>query len=428
MDELARELASLEGAVVPTWNEARAERLLAGVGQLRRRRRAQRVATAGSLSLLALCLIVYVRFNPTPSTARLNASAPGLQEPGMALLRRVMSGAASGNNMANAGHAAEPNTLERDGKPLQLADGSKVHALSTEAIIAAEHNEPGHIALRLDKGSARFDVIPNTARQFVVKAGGVEVAVLGTVFDVERDGGRVRVSVTRGKVRVRGVQANAEPRFLVAGESAWFDDSARQIGAVMTTDAVDLTDGALANNDERVTAGQSSKTHAARSNRHVARTTPNGPRAAWRSLSQSGDYEGAYKLLLQESSVDDDSGALLDAADAARLSGHPHAAVQYLRKVLDEHRQTPVAPLAAFTLGRVLLERLGQPSEAAEAFATARQLAPHGSLAQDALAREVEAWSKAGHPDEAYRRAREYVDAYPQGRRLRSVQLYGGIQ
>ena len=147
----------------------------------------------------------------------------------------------------------------------------------------------------------------------------------------------------------------------------------------------------------------------------------------WRSLSQSGDYDGAYRLL-QHSTVEDDSGALLDAADAARLSGHPQAAVMYLRKVLDQHRQTPVAPLAAFTLGRVLLERLGQPSEAADAFATARKLAPSGSLAQDALAREVEALSKAGYPDQAYKRAREYVERFPEGRRLRAVQLYGGLQ
>jgi transmembrane sensor len=144
-------------------------------------------------------------------------------------------------------------------------------------------------------------------------------------------------------------------------------------------------------------------------------------------MSQSGDYEGAYRLLAQGSSVEDDSEALMDAADAARLSGHPEASVVYLQKVLRKHRESPVAPLAAFTLGRVLLERLGQPSEAADAFATARRLAPQGSLAQDALAREVEAWSKAGHPHEAYERARQYVESYPQGRRLRAVQLYGGL-
>ena len=51
----------------------------------------------------------------------------------------------------------------------------------------------------------------------------------------------------------------------------------------------------------------------------------------------------------------------------------------------------------------------GASAADADAFATARQLAPNGSLAQDALAREVEAWSKAGRPDDAYRAARQYV-------------------
>jgi transmembrane sensor len=101
--------------------------------------------------------------------------------------------------------------------------------------------------------------------------------------------------------------------------------------------------------------------------------------------------------------------------------------VSYLRKVVRDHRHSPVAPLAAFTLGRVLLERMGQPSEAADSFALARTLAPYGSLAQDALAREVEALSKAGSAQQAYQRARQYVQSYPQGQRLRAVKLYGGL-
>jgi tetratricopeptide (TPR) repeat protein len=152
------------------------------------------------------------------------------------------------------------------------------------------------------------------------------------------------------------------------------------------------------------------------------------PRAGWRSLSQSGDYQGAYRLLANGTAVEDDSEALMDAADAARLSGHSEATLIYLQKLLQNHRDSPVAPLAAFTLGRVLLERLGEPAPAADAFALAVSLAPEGSLAQDALAREVEARSKAGHPDEAYECARLYVESYPQGPRLHAVQLYGGLQ
>jgi transmembrane sensor len=76
----------------------------------------------------------------------------------------------------------------------------------------------------------------------------------------------------------------------------------------------------------------------------------------------------------------------------------------------------------------VYLDKLGQPDRAAAAFELARTLAPNGSLAQDALAREVEALSKGGSAQKAYLRALEYLQLYPTGRRLRAVQLYGGLE
>lgn len=409
MDELAKDMASLRGAVVPAWTEARSERLLAGVAQLRRRRRVQRVVSAGVVSLAVVGLFVARGWTPEPSNALANSiNARGL------------------GHEAAAVHADKPLTIGSEQLaplPLQLADGSHVRSLAQGAAVSVESNHPDRIQLRLDAGGARFDVIPNTQRSFTVRAGSVEVAVLGTIFDVERDHGRVRVSVSRGKVRVRTAPGNTalnETAIVKAGESMWFDEHPEAaVGAVQ--DSAPVVEPHVTA-QPKVRAGKHGKLAAAAS----AHDDPQ-PKAAWRSLSQSGDYDGAYRLL-QNSTVEDDSGALLDAADAARLSGHPQAAVMYLRKVLDQHRDTPVAPLAAFTLGRVLLERLGQPSEAADAFATARKLAPGGSLAQDALAREVEAWSKAGYPDQAYRRAREYVDRFPEGRRLRAVQLYGGLQ
>jgi transmembrane sensor len=205
-----------------------------------------------------------------------------------------------------------------------------------------------------------------------------------------------------------------------AGQSTWFDQPGVPAPPGRERSA---SDSSSASNGS---VSSINKLRSVRSRRGSVREET--PRAAWRSLGQSGDYEGAYRLLAQGTAVEDDSEALMDAADAARLSGHSEAAVAYLRKVLGDHRAAPVAPLAAFTLGRVLLERLGQPSEAADAFAIARTIAPQGSLAQDALAREVEALSKAGRPHEAYQRAQQYVESYPEGRRLRAVQLYGGLR
>ena len=126
--------------------------------------------------------------------------------------------------------------------------------------------------------------------------------------------------------------------------------------------------------------------------------------------------------------VGDAPGQLLLAADVARLSGHPADAVPYLERFLARHGKDPRAALTAFTLGRVLLEDLGRPSRAASAFARARRLAPEGELAEDALAREVESWSRAGRAKEASSRAQQYVARYPRGRRLRMVKKLGGVE
>ena len=117
---------------------------------------------------------------------------------------------------------------------------------------------------------------------------------------------------------------------------------------------------------------------------------------------------------------------LLAAADAARLQGRAQEGAALLRRIVQHHRADPRAPLAAFTLGRVLLMELAQPRQAAAAFAEARALAPHGPFAEDALAREVEAWAKAGDDAKARARAQDYLRAYPSGRRVPAVRALGG--
>lgn len=123
--------------------------------------------------------------------------------------------------------------------------------------------------------------------------------------------------------------------------------------------------------------------------------------------------------------VRNDAADLMLAADVARMSKHSDQAVAPLRKLLANHPGDPRAALAAFTLGRVLLDELGRPREAAEAFARAHAMG--GAMAQDALAREVEAWSRAGDAATARARAEEYVRTYPGGRRERSVRKFGGL-
>src|SRR5207247_8183413 len=96
---------------------------------------------------------------------------------------------------------------------------------------------------------------------------------------------------------------------------------------------------------------------------------PPMPAAAdWRALAHGGDFDSAYAAL-KKATVRDDAKELFLASDVARLSGHPEEALAPLRQLASRHREDERAPLAIFTTGRILLEDLGRPREAAEEFA-----------------------------------------------------------
>jgi transmembrane sensor len=145
-------------------------------------------------------------------------------------------------------------------------------------------------------------------------------------------------------------------------------------------------------------------------------------------LALEGRNREAYALLRDQRKMLRDADDLLLAADVARLSGHPADAVPYLERSIKESGNHPKAAMAAFALGRVLMTSLGQPEKAALQFADARSRAEGGSLAEDALAREVEAWAQAGVRARARERAEEYLRLYPRGQRSRAVKAFGGLE
>jgi transmembrane sensor len=394
VDDLAQKLATLRETFKPEWSETRRDLALRGVECLQQRQRRLRIAAGASSAGLAAFGLIYAlagwqTSGGSPSLAARPASGAQVPEaaPSVIIASRTPS-----------------NQALPTGTPVQLADGSRTTLATADSQLFLERNEPEHVALRLASGAAHFEVVPNTQREFGVVSGAIKVIVVGTAFDVEQTATGVRVSVSHGKVRVQGPAGEA---FVEAGESRWFDRAPEAASA----------------------AAAAGKPKSAALKRKAAAPTkePAAAPLGWRSLSQSGDHERAYALLEQGAVVDDDVETLMEAADAARLTGHSEAAVRYLRKVVSDHRSNPATPLAAFTLGRMLLGQLGRPSEAAEAFALARELAPDGSLCQDALAREVEAWSKAGRSTEAYVRARLFLERYPESRRRRVVEFYGGL-
>ena len=265
-------------------------------------------------------------------------------------------------------------------QPLHFGDGSMATPLDPGAVLSVVHDAPDKVVLDLLRGRARFEVVSRHDRPFVIQSGSVRVSVVGTLFTVERVADRVGVSVERGTVRVDWGTGGED---LSDGHSGWYPPL-------------------------------------------VIRTSP----------SVSADVRPGPPKLHLPASAEAPSGTmapetaetLLQAADRSRIEGRPEQGAALLRRVLREHRGDPRAPLAAFTLGRVLLMELGQPREAAAAFAEVRTLAPGTEFAEDALAREVEAWKRAGDRGSARARAQEYIRLYPEGLRAEAVKAFGGIE
>jgi transmembrane sensor len=300
--------------------------------------------------------------------------------------------------------------VTRDSGSLRFSDGSRVDLTSGSSTVEVGLVSPSYTELVLESGSARFDVAPNPERRFAVRAGSTRIEVLGTRFTVEREAPRVRVAVEHGRVRV--IWPGGES-LLGAGEAGWFPPAGQHAAAQPNADSRSAAEPTSAAEDPSAPG-------------------PAPDRAALRKtfldFARGGEYQKAYKVLREAPQVVNNSAEdLMLAADAARLSGHPERAPEYLRRITVEHRRDPRAPLAAFTLGRILLTQLGQPAEAERAFGLARQLAPNGALAEDALARQVEAAHRSGQAGRAESLATEYSKRYPGSKRLDAVRRFGGL-
>jgi transmembrane sensor len=366
-NELLRRIARVGADIDPGLSDRDVERLVEGA---RGRRRRRAVARAGM----------------------------GLAATGIAIAAAVVF---HGRQPAPVAVAVGPAPAAA---PVRLADGSVATPLDDASEITVREDAPQKVAIDLARGRGHFDVAPRPDRTFSVRAGDVTVTVIGTVFTVERVADRIGVTVTRGRVLVDwGVGS----RGLSAGESGWFPPLV--VGEPASTGATST--GATSTG---------------------ATTTTTTSRSRSRSRSRSTSAIHAERVVAPPpveappSTDAETAETLLAAADTARLQGRAQDGAALLRRIVKDHRADPRAPLAAFTLGRVLLMELGQPRAAAAAFAEARALAQVGPFAEDALAREVEAWAKAGDRAKARARAQEYLLLYPSGRRVAAVRALGG--
>jgi len=350
------------GAVDPRWDAVRTEHALAGMHRRKRRRRA--LLGAGVMTTALAVALILAQSAPVPRQREAHTS--------VAIAKRSAVSA-----------APRP--------PLRFADGSVVmpDALA-EVVLATVSNE--RIALRLDAGSISVEVTPRTEREFEVICGRVRVVVLGTGFVVERRAERTYVRVLHGRVRV-----------------VW-DRGARELGA--DEDGTFPLDDGLTAAASDIDAPREAPPRP----RPSAASAPSAAATDWRPLAERGEYDAAYLALTArgERAVDDEVETLLLAADVARLSGHGVAALPYLERAASHH-DDPRALLASFTRGRILVS-LARAAEGAAEFERVAERAPTGALAEDALARAIEAHQRAGHADRSRELARRYLHEHPRGR------------
>ncbi len=273
-----------------------------------------------------------------------------------------------------------------------FVDGSTATPLLPDSLVETKLAAKDRMEVTLVKGAARFEITKNPGRTFRVTRGATVVEVLGTGFTVEPVEGGTQVTVHHGRVRVTCHALGSE------------------LGVGDKTVCLDL-----AKEEPKPVVSASASVSAP-----VA--VP-----AWRVLAHDGEYDKAWTAL-SAASVKDEPNELLLAADVARLSHHAAQAVPHLKRVVEKFPGDPRAPLAAFTLGRVQMDDLGAPKDAAVSFAKARTMGASGTLAEDALARETEAWWRAGDSAKARVAAEDYLAKYPKGLRVKSVKKFGGLE
>ncbi len=319
---------------------------------------------------------------------------------------------AAGPLITRSGAAMVAVEASRSPQTVALADDSEVR-LDRGARVEPLLSTATRFELLLAQGSAEFSVTPGGPRRWIVEAGLATVEVLGTVFRVTRNADSVDVSVSRGVVLVRSNALTGHVQRLVAGQSLHVTPQRE-----LPSDSLVISEEEVKAHDEATEAETPTIVLAPI---ELEPQKPARTSAKWRHHLRHGRYRDAYaelggRGLSRAISNADSIERLLELADVARLSGHPVEAVPALERALKLHARSPQAALAAFTLGRVLLDQLGRPGPAADAFEKAIEMRPPHALLADCHTRLVEAYARAGDTAAAERAASRYRTMFPAGR------------
>lgn len=144
---------------------------------------------------------------------------------------------------------ADYMTATAETRRVTLEDGTVVDMGADSAIKVEVAGSSRHVTLL--QGEAFFDVAHDSARPFTVDAGGVEVAVLGTAFDVQLSSEETTVELARGIVSLSPEPAASRAVELAPGEMAVVDHESGAVvrGTIAVEDIASWRNGRLFVND-----------------------------------------------------------------------------------------------------------------------------------------------------------------------------------
>ncbi|MFK0091127.1 FecR family protein [Pseudomonas sp. NPDC090592] len=146
---------------------------------------------------------------------------------------------------------ADYRTAQGETRDITLADGSVVQ-MDSDTAIAVDYSGD-HRDVKLLAGQAFFEVMPDKAKPFHVRADDVKVTVTGTAFNVELRPGRVGVDVQHGSVRVEDTAAaQLLANALTAGQRLRYADGQVQLRAFVPSQAAAWRQGQLIADDQTV--------------------------------------------------------------------------------------------------------------------------------------------------------------------------------
>lgn len=266
-------------------------------------------------------------------------------------------------------------------KSFDFEDGSRI-SLHTNSQIDVLAMTGDQVLLRLIHGSATFQVKKGGLRKWRIEAGVASVEVVGTRFSVTRKAEDVQIVVNEGRVLVRSAQ---------------------------------LVDGVA-----RLDAGETiAVTHDSRAKMETSRQAdPSAEPSAVAPLAlpnPSTTQEPAPRQRAAETIEN-----LLSKADQARLTGDLPSALVALEGIVRRFPNDARAPLSSFQLGRIH-QKQNNLTQAERAYKWTIEHSSSATLKEDCYVRLIET-QLARNPETAKTTAQVYLNEFPLGRHVRSVQ------